>query len=45
MKHHEVPGALSKPADRALFLIGHDTNIINMAGALYLTWIVDGPPR
>jgi len=37
-----VPGALGGPADRALFLVGHDTNIENIAGALDLTWIVDG---
>jgi 4-phytase/acid phosphatase len=37
-----VSGALGKPDDRALFLIGHDTNIENIAGALNLTWIVDG---
>ena len=37
-----IPGALSKPSDRALFLIGHDTNLTNMAGLLNLTWIADG---
>lgn len=37
-----VPGALGRPDDRALFLIGHDTNIENIAGTLNLTWIVDG---
>jgi 4-phytase/acid phosphatase len=36
-----VPGALSKPADKALFVVGHDTNILNMAGALNLNWIAD----
>ncbi len=35
-------GAPSAPADRALFLIGHDTNLTNIAGLLNLTWIVDG---
>ena len=35
-------GAIGKPADRALFLIGHDTNQENVAGMLNLTWIVDG---
>jgi len=33
---------LSKPEDKALFLIGRDTNIINIAGALGMTWILDG---
>jgi 4-phytase/acid phosphatase len=37
-----VPGAPSKPSDRALFLIGHDTNLTNVAGLLNLTWIADG---
>ena len=36
---HGIPG---KPGDRALFLIGHDTNITNVAGLLNLTWIADG---
>lgn len=35
-------GALGKPSDLALFLIGHDTNQENVAGLLNLTWIVDG---
>jgi len=37
-----VSGAPGAPADRALFLIGHDTNLTNIAGLLDLTWIVDG---
>jgi 4-phytase/acid phosphatase len=37
-----VSGAKGKPTDHALFLVGHDTNIENIAGALNLTWIVDG---
>jgi 4-phytase/acid phosphatase len=37
-----VPGAVSKPGDRALFLVGHDTNISNVAGLLNMTWVVDG---
>jgi len=36
---HGIPG---KPGDRALFLIGHDTNLTNIAGLLNLTWIADG---
>jgi 4-phytase / acid phosphatase len=35
-------GALAKPGDRALFLVGHDTNLTNVAGLLNLTWIADG---
>ena len=37
-----VPGAPGKPGDRVLFLIGHDTNMATVAGALGLTWIIDG---
>ena len=37
-----VAGAPGAPGDRALFLIGHDTNLTNIAGMLNLTWIVDG---
>ena len=40
--HKVKPGALGKPSDRALFLIGHDTNIENISGTLSLTWIIDG---
>lgn len=38
----QVSGSPSRPADRALFLIGHDTNLANIAGLLNLTWIIDG---
>jgi len=37
-----IEGAIGKPSDLALFLIGHDTNQENVAGVLGLTWIVDG---
>jgi len=37
-----VAGSLGKPADLALFLVGHDTNQENVAGMLGLTWIIDG---
>jgi 4-phytase/acid phosphatase len=37
-----VAGALTKPGDRLLILVGHDTNLSNIAGALGLDWIVDG---
>jgi 4-phytase/acid phosphatase len=37
-----VVGSPSAPADLALFLVGHDTNIANIAGLLDLTWILDG---
>jgi len=37
-----VAGAVGKPGDRLLVLVGHDTNIAAIAGALNLNWIVDG---
>jgi 4-phytase/acid phosphatase len=37
-----VAGALTKPDDRLLILVGHDTNLSNIAGALGLNWLVDG---
>lgn len=40
--HQSIPGAPSKPTDRALFLIGHDTNLSNIGGLLDMTWIIDG---
>jgi len=37
-----VAGALGKSSDRLLLLVGHDTNIENISGALGMSWIVDG---
>lgn len=37
-----VAGALGKPGDRLLLLVGHDTNLENISGALGLSWIIDG---
>jgi len=37
-----VAGAPGKPGDLVLFLVGHDTNIATVAGALGLNWIIDG---
>jgi 4-phytase / acid phosphatase len=37
-----VAGAPGKPGDRMLLLVGHDTNIATVAGALGLNWILDG---
>ncbi len=36
------PNAPGKPTDQVLFLVGHDTNIASIAGALSLNWIMDG---
>jgi len=37
-----IPGALGKLGDRAVVLVGHDTNLANIAGMLNLNWVVDG---
>ncbi len=37
-----VSGALGKPGDRLVILVGHDTNIVTVAGALHIDWIFDG---
>jgi 4-phytase / acid phosphatase len=37
-----VKGTLGRPSDKVLFLIGHDTNLINIAGLLQMNWIIDG---
>ncbi|MGA3069477.1 MAG: histidine-type phosphatase [Terracidiphilus sp.] len=37
-----VAGALTKPGDRLLILVGHDTNLSNIGGALGLDWLIDG---
>lgn len=37
-----VPGALGKRGDRLLILVGHDTDIETVAGALGIDWIADG---
>lgn len=37
-----IPAALTAPQDRLLILSAHDTNLVNIAGALHLNWIVDG---
>ena len=37
-----VGGALSKPEDRLLILVGHDNNLANIAGNLGLNWLMDG---
>jgi 4-phytase / acid phosphatase len=37
-----VADAPGKPGDRLLLLVGHDTNIANLASVLHLDWILDG---
>jgi 4-phytase/acid phosphatase len=42
VSEHPLTGALSKPDDRVLILVGHDTNLSNIAGVLGLDWLIDG---
>ena len=37
-----VSGALGRRSDRLLVLVGHDTNLTNISGALGLAWLIDG---
>lgn len=41
-RNRPVAGALTAPGDKLLVLVGHDTNLANMAGALGLSWMIDG---
>src|SRR5450755_634837 len=37
-----VPGALGRPGDALLILVGHDTNLSNLSGMLHLSWHLPG---
>jgi 4-phytase/acid phosphatase len=37
-----VSGALGKPGDRLVILVGHDSNVVTVAGSLHIDWILDG---
>ena len=37
-----VSGSLDRPFDRLLILVGHDTNLTNISGAMDLSWLIDG---
>jgi 4-phytase/acid phosphatase len=41
----KVRGALGTPSDMALVIVGHDTNICNIAGMLNLSWLIEGYQR
>ena len=41
-KGARVQGALGKFGDRLVILVGHDTNIVTVAGALGIDWVLDG---
>jgi 4-phytase / acid phosphatase len=40
-----VAGAIGTPDDKVVFLVGHDTNIDNVAGLVDAHWLVDGYQR
>jgi 4-phytase / acid phosphatase len=40
-----IKGSVGKPGDRVLILVGHDTNISNIAGMLGISWLLDGYQR
>jgi 4-phytase / acid phosphatase len=40
-----VAGATGSPSDKVVFLVGHDTNISNVATLLDAHWLVDGYQR
>jgi 4-phytase / acid phosphatase len=42
VEKRKVTGALGSPGDKVLFLVGHDTNISTLAGALGISWLIDG---
>ena len=42
MTGSRMPGAPDDPDDRALFLVGHDTNLASVAGLLRMNWTADG---
>ena len=37
-----VPGAIGRPGDRMLVIVGHDANLSNIAGTLDLAWLLPG---
>jgi 4-phytase/acid phosphatase len=39
-----TPGAVGRPRDTVLILIGHDTNISNISGMLGISWHLPGYP-
>ena len=40
-----VRGALGTPGNKVLVIVGHDTNISNLAGMLGLSWLIEGYQR
>jgi 4-phytase/acid phosphatase len=44
-QHAPVAGATGTPDDKAVFLVGHDTNLYNVAALLDAHWLIDGYQR
>ena len=44
VRDSSVPGSLGEVGDRVFILVGHDTNISNIAGLLGVSWLLDGYP-
>jgi len=42
VSNQPVAGAVDKPGNRLLMLVGHDTNLANISGDLGLSWLIDG---
>jgi 4-phytase / acid phosphatase len=40
-----IPGSVGRTGDRVLLLVGHDTNISNLAGMLGISWLLEGYQR
>src|SRR6202022_3647217 len=45
VKASAVKGSLGEVGDRILIIVGHDTNISNIAGLLGISWLLEGYPR
>jgi 4-phytase / acid phosphatase len=45
VKGRTVVGSLGDVSDRVLVIVGHDTNISNIAGMLGIDWLLDGYQR
>ena len=45
VKDSAVAGSMGEVGDRVLVIVGHDTNISNIAGLLGISWLLDGYQR
>ena len=43
--HKPTTGSLGKVGDRLLFIVGHDTNLSNIAGTVGISWLLNGYQR